>query len=218
MLKLYSKCFQENNIKRAIKTVLSHDGSRTSGPDRINRKSKITEDRIIREIKLRLRRYKKVNSRKVKIPKGNGKYRELTIINLFDRMAQQCVYQIISPILETNMSKYSYGFRFAISAKVPVSKACASVVNSKEIYTVEIDFEKCFDNIPLDKALDSLRQLGINDGKLLKTIKHLMWTSKEYSGVGLSQGTILGPILANCYLTCLDRFMDEIRQIYGNGI
>ncbi len=89
MLKLYSKCFQENNIKRAIKTVLSHDGSRTSGPDRINRKSKITEDRIIREIKLRLRRYKKVNSRKVKIPKGNGKYRELTIINLFDRMAQR---------------------------------------------------------------------------------------------------------------------------------
>lgn len=208
MLKLYSKCFQENNIKRAIKTVLSHDGSRTSGPDRINRKSKITEDRIIREIKLRLRRYKKVNSRKVKIPKGNGKYRELTIINLFDRMAQQCVYQIISPILETNMSKYSYGFRFAISAKVPVSKACASVVNSKKIYTVEIDFEKCFDNIPLDKALDSLRQLGINDGKLLKTIKHLMWTSKEYSGVGLSQGTILGPILANCYLTKLDRFME----------
>ena len=73
---------------------------------------------------------------------------------------------------------------------------------------MEIDFEKCFDNIPLDKALDSLRQLGINDGKLLKTIKHLMWTSKEYSGVGLSQGTILGPILANCYLTKLDRFME----------
>ena len=71
MLKLYSLCF---NIKRAIKTIMSHNGSKTSGPDRINKKSRITEDRIIREVKLRLRRYKKVNSRKIKIPKGNGKY------------------------------------------------------------------------------------------------------------------------------------------------
>ena len=124
-------------------------------------------------------------------------------------MAQQCVYQIINPILEQNMSKHSYGFRLAISAKIPVSKACSSIVNNKEIYTVEIDFEKCFDNIPLDKALDSLHLLGINDGKLIKTIKHLMWTTKEYSGVGLSQGTVLGPILANCYLTRLDQFMEE---------
>ena len=209
MLKLYSKCFQPDNIRRAIKTVLSHSGSKTSGPDKINRKSNISEERFIREIKLRLRRYKSVNSRKVKIPKGNGQFRELTIINLFDRMAQQCVYQIINPILEQNMSKHSYGFRLAISAKIPVSKACSSIVNNKEIYTVEIDFEKCFDNIPLDKALDSLRLLGINDAKLIKTIKHLMWTTKEYSGVGLSQGTVLGPILANCYLTCLDRFMEE---------
>lgn len=209
MLKLYSKCFQLNNIKRAIKTVLSHSGSKTSGPDKINRQSNISEERFIREIKLRLRRYKSVNSRKIKIPKDNGQFRELTIINIFDRMAQQCVYQIINPILEQNMSKYSYGFRLAISAKIPVSKACSSIVNNKEIYTVEIDFEKCFDNIPLDKALDSLRLLGINDGKLIKTIKHLMWTTKDYSGVGLSQGTVLGPILANCYLTRLDQFMEE---------
>ena len=95
MLKLYSKCFQLDNIRRAIKTVLAHSGSKTSGPDKINRKSNISEERFIREIKLRFRRYKSVNSRKVKIPKDNGQFRELTIINLFDRMAQQCVYQIV---------------------------------------------------------------------------------------------------------------------------
>ena len=107
------------------------------------------------------------------------------------------------------MSKHSYGFRIGISAKVPVSKACSSIVSSKkEIYTVEIDFEKCFDNIPLDRALDSLRELGVRDSKIIKTIKHLMWTSRQYCGVGLSQGTILGPLLANCYLTKLDRFME----------
>ena len=54
MLKLYSKCFQLNNIKRAIKTVLSHSGSKTSGPNKINRQSNISEERFIREIKLRL--------------------------------------------------------------------------------------------------------------------------------------------------------------------
>ena len=140
MLKLYSKCFQLNNIRRAIKTVLSHSGSKTSGPDKINRQSNISEERFIREIKLRLRRYKSVNSKKIKIPKDNGQFRELTIINLFDRMAQQCVYQIINPILAQHMSKYSYGFRLAISAKIPVSKACSSIVNNK---IREFKFNNC---------------------------------------------------------------------------
>ena len=104
------------------------------------------------------------------------------------------------------MSKHSYGFRKGILAKVPVSKLAAFINASKQVYTVEIDFKKCFDNISLDKALDSLRELGINDGKLIKTIKHLIWISKEYLGVGLGQGT---PILANCYLTKLDNFIEE---------
>lgn len=209
MASLYCKCFEVENIREAIKVVMSHEGSKTSGPDGINKDSKISEERIIKEVKLRLRKYVKVNSRKVEIPKKDGSKRELTIINLYDRIAQQAVYQVIINIVEIKMSKHSYGFRPGINTKVAVSKIANHVCNKQEIYTVEIDFKKCFDNIPLDSALDMLRELGVRDGRLLSTIKHLMYTSREYSGVGISQGTILGPLLCNCYLTKLDRFMEE---------
>ena len=209
MQKLYTKCLETANIEKAIRTVYSHEGAKTAGVDGISKTSNITKERIIKEVKLRLRRYKPVRSRIVQIPKGNGEFRSLTIINLFDRIAQQAVYQIISPILEEQMSKHSYGFRKGIGAKIPVSRLAATLNRNKDIYTVELDLKKCFDNIPLDKAIERLKEMEIKNFQLLRTIKHLMWTSKEYLGVGLSQGTVIGPLLANCYLTKLDRFMEE---------
>ena len=209
MAKLYSECFSEGNIKKAIKEIYKHEGSNTPGPDGITKKSNISDKRILKEVRMRLRRCTKVKSRTVDIPKKNGKIRTLTIINLFDRIAQQAVYQMIEPILDRNMSKDSYGFRKGISTKIPVSKICAKVSNSKEVFTVEVDFTKCFDNIPLDKTLDMLRELGVNDAKLISTIKHLMYISEDYEGIGLGQGTILGPILANCYLHKLDTWITQ---------
>ena len=209
MQKLYTNCLETANIEKVIRAVYSHEGAKTAGVDGISKTSNITKERIIKEVKLRLRRYKPVRSRIVQIPKGNGEFRSLTIINLFDRIAQQAVYQIISPILEEQMSKHSYGFRKGIGAKTPVSRLATTLNRNKDIYTVELDLKKCFDNIPLDKAIERLKEMEIKNFQLLRTIKHLMWTSKEYLGVGLSQGTVIGPLLANCYLTKLDRFMEE---------
>lgn len=208
-MKLYGQCLDTENIKQAIKKIMRNEGSKTAGPDGISRKSKISEERIIKEVKLRIRKYKKVNSRTIEIPKSNGTTRKLTVCNLFDRIAQQAVYQVIQPILEKQFDNNSYGFRKGISAKIPVSRLACVIEMQKKTYTVEIDFTKCFDNIPLDKAIDMVRELGIRDGRLLGTIKHLMYVSKEYKGIGLGQGTILGPILANCYLHKLDRFIRE---------
>lgn len=210
MRNLYAKCFDEANIREAIRIVKSHSGSKTAGPDGVTKEKLGNRAKIIKEVKARLRRYKRVNCRYVEIPKKNGKTRTLTIINLYDRIAQQCIYQVIQPILEKAMSKNSYGFRSGISAKIPVSKICSSILNLKYgHYTVEIDFTKCFDNIPLDKALNKVKAMGVNDWLLIRTIKHLMWTSKDYNGIGLSQGTILGPLLCNCYLDSMDKYIEN---------
>ena len=75
------------NIEKAIRTIFSHEGAKTTGVDGISKTSNISQERIIKEVKLRLRRYKPVQLRKVQIPKGNGEFRELTIIYLFDRIA-----------------------------------------------------------------------------------------------------------------------------------
>lgn len=209
MPKLYSKCLASENIEKAIKAVLSHEGSRTPGPDGITNSHDIPMETYFREVKLRLRRFKRVHSRTVNIPKDNGKTRKLTICNLYDRIAQQAVYQIIEPILDKQMSIHSYGFRKGINGKIAVAKIANCILKAKQVYTVEIDFNKCFDNIPLDKSIGQIASLGIKDSKLLATIKHLMYISKEYNGIGLGQGTILGPILANCYLHKLDLWIEN---------
>ena len=126
-------------------------------------------------------------------------------------MAQQAVYQVIEDrgIVERQFSEHSFGFRKSISAKVPASRVANCVYNFREYYTIEMDFTECFNNIPLEKALDALRDLGVKDLETIKTIKHLMWISKEYNGVGLGQGTILGPLLCNCYLDKMDKFLEQ---------
>lgn len=80
------------------------------------------------------------------------------------------------------MSVHSYGYRKGINPKLAISKMASILLKSKNVYTVELDIKKCFDNIPL---------------------------GKEYTGVGLSQGTILAPIIANCYLNQLDRYIEK---------
>lgn len=208
-MKLYEKCFLEENIDKAIKVVLSSTGAKTPGPDGINKYSVISQERYRKEVKLRLRGYKPVNSKTVEISKDNGKTRTITIINLFDRIAQQVVLDQISPVIEQNLSIHSYGFRKGIGTKIAVAKIANVVKGLKEQpYTIELDFKQCFDNIPLDKAIDSLRELGIRDKMILRVVKRLMYVSKEYNGIGISQGTILGPILCNAYLTKLDRFIE----------
>lgn len=208
MQNLYRQCLEEANIKKSIQKVLCKSGSNTAGPDKITKNNLPEQSVVIKEVKLRLRRYRKVCSRKVEIPKTGGS-RELTIINLYDRIAQQCVYNIIQPIIEKKFSEHSYGFRTGISAKIPVSKVADILLHIKgDYYTVEIDFKKCFENILLEKAISELMNLGIKDNLLLKTIKHLMFIDREYNGIGLGQGTILGPLLCNCYLNKLDRFIE----------
>lgn len=167
------------------------------------------KEKVIKGVKLRLRRYKHVNSKKVAI-KDKNKTREIYILNLYDRIAQQCVYQILQPIVENNMSKHSYGYRKGVSVKVPVSKLCTIVLRQTlPSCSLTVDFRDCFTKIHLEKAINELISLGIKDKLFLKTIKHLMWISKEYDGVGLAQGTILAPLLSNCYMNIVDRFVEK---------
>lgn len=72
MQKLYSECLKTENILKATKKIYSNEGAKTAGKDGITKNSKISQERILQEVKLRLRRRKPIQSRSVKFPKGNG--------------------------------------------------------------------------------------------------------------------------------------------------
>lgn len=217
---LFRLVVKENNIKLAIKKLSMKNGKNTSGPDGVTFDDVKTMDfNIVKnEVMKRLHLKKKPSGRKVKILENNGKFRSIEIINVFDRLAQQCILNILEPICESIFHVSSFGFRPNLRPQhciATFNNSLWACVHQGYDYTViTADFEKCFSKINLDKVIDILRsEFNIHDKKFLMCIKGMMSIKngkQEYKGEGLSQGSVLGPILSNCVLHLLDTYISEI--------
>ncbi|QXN67909.1 hypothetical protein FPHOBKDP_00159 [Listeria phage LPJP1] len=214
---------KDSNIQYAIKRIMSNDGRNTPGPDGQTLDDLLKQD--YKDIKsLLLKRIKgdiKLYSRLVDIPKEDGSFRTLGITNILDRIAQQCILNILEPILEYQFYPDSYGFRRNLSTQHAMS---ALVNNTKEIKNgsvLDCDLSKYFDTINLDIVLDKLRyNHKIRDTQLLRSIKFLMsidTKDTKYQGIGLAQGSILGPILANVLLHDLEILVNDL-NMYNEAI
>ena len=87
--------------------------------------------------------------RRVEIAKPSGGMRQLGIPTVVDRLIQQALNQVLSPIFDRNFSQSSYGFRPGRSAQQAVRKAQACVASGKR-WLVDIDLEKFFDRVNHD--------------------------------------------------------------------
>lgn len=202
---LWQYVIDERNIICSIKIIGSNKGKKTAGPDGItfNDIMKLDIEDVIKEIKNRLFGSKRGKARNVMISKSNGKMRSLGITNLYDRIAQQCVKNILEPILEAQFNPESFGFRKNRNAQECMSYIATTLQYNNEGHIYDCDLKEYFDTVKIDKVLDKLKlNHNIHDLAFLKCIKRLMWIDliqpkEKYNGVGLRQGTILGPILAN---------------------
>lgn len=202
---LWQYVIDERNIICSIKIIGSNKGKKTAGPDGItfNDIMKLDIEDVIKETKNRLFGSKRGKARNVMIPKSNGKMRSLGITNLYDRIAQQCVKNILEPILEAQFNPESFGFRKNRNAQECMSYIATTLQYNNEGHIYDCDLKEYFDTVKIDKVLDKLKlNPNIHDLAFLKCIKRLMWIDliqpkEKYNGVGLRQGTILGPILAN---------------------
>lgn len=109
---LMEKILHRNNLNESFKRVKSNKGS--AGIDGISTEKlldhlKENKDKILGQI--RSRKYKPKAVKRVQIPKSNGKKRNLGIPTTTDRVIQQAIAQILSPIYEKKFSENSYGFR-----------------------------------------------------------------------------------------------------------
>jgi len=166
----------------------------------------------IRE-KIQKRKYRPQPVLRVEIPKPDGGVRKLGIPTVMDRIIEQAVVQVITPIAEPHFSEYSYGFRPGRRAQQAVIKML-EYLNDGYTYIVDIDLEKFFDNVNQDKLMTLVHKI-INDpdteSLIAKYLKAGVMVEGKYEDtvLGTPQGGNLSPILSNIMLNELDKELES---------
>ena len=162
--------------------------------------------------KIQKRKYKPQPVLRVEIPKPDGGIRKLGIPTVMDRIIEQAVVQVITPIVEPHFSEYSYGFRPGRRAQQAVIKLLG-YLNDGYTYIVDIDLEKFFDKVNQDKLMTLVHKI-INDpdteSLIAKYLKAGVMVKGNYEDtpLGTPQGGNLSPILSNIMLNELDKELE----------
>ena len=211
---LIEKILHRDNLNEAFKRVKSNKG--TAGIDGITTEEllehlKENKDKILGQI--RARKYKPKAVKRVQIPKSNGKKRNLGIPTTTDRVIQQAIAQILSPIYENKFSENSYGFRPNRNAHDAL-KRIKEIAEEGYTWVVDLDLEKYFDTVNQSKLIQILSE-EIKDGDVISLIHKYLKSGimideiKVKSDKGVPQGGPLSPLLANIYLNEADQELEK---------
>ena len=206
---LMALILDDKNIRLAYRNLKANKGKNTPGTDgkTITDIENISTDELTTMVHNRLNDFKPHTIRRVEIPKPNGKKRPLGIPTIEDKMVQQCIKQILEPILEAKFYKHSYGFRPNRSTEHAIKRLFHLTTCTKLHYAVDVDIKSFFDEVDHGKLLKQLWTIGIRDKKLISILSKMLKAEVEGEGIqdkGLPQGGVLSTVLANVVLNELD--------------
>jgi RNA-directed DNA polymerase len=203
-----------SNIKRAYKQVKQNKG--VAGIDQMpvgEFAAWYAENGENLISKLSKGSYQPQGVKEVEIPKPDGGKRKLGIPTVTDRIIQQAIAQVLSPIYERKFSDHSYGFRPKRSAHQALKKGSEYVESGRNI-VVDIDLKTFFDVVNHDRLMYRLSET-ISDKTLLGLIRKYLQSGIMVDGLvsqrieGTPQGSPLSPLLSNIVLDELDEELER---------
>lgn len=213
---LLEQILDSENMKQAWARVRSNKGS--AGIDGMSVSDfpafwQVHMSRIIDQI--REGRYAPAPVKRAWIPKPDGTKRPLGIPTVLDRVIQQAMAQVLSPIFDVDFSESSYGFRYGRGAHAAIERISEA---SKEGYKwgVDCDLKGYFDTVNQDLLIAQLSERMTDKrvlrliGKYLRAGVRLKNGSTEKTLKGVPQGGPLSPLLANIMLDPLDKKIEAM--------
>ena len=218
--RLYRILFKEEMFHVAYQRIYAKPGNMTAGSDgkTIDQMSLTRIEKLINSLKDES--YQPQPSRRVYIPKKNGKMRPLGVPAFEDKLLQEVVRMVLEAIYEGQFENVSHGFRPNRSCHTALAQIQRTFCGAK--WFVEGDIKGFFDNINHDVLINTLKE-RISDDRFIRLIRKFLnagyienWKfHNTYSGT--PQGGIVSPILANIYLDKLDKYMKEFQDKFDKG-
>ncbi len=212
---LFERVLQRDNLKSAWNRVRANKGA--AGID------SMTIDGFLDWAKsggwrsvvsdLETGRYRPSPVRRVEIDKPDGGIRQLGIPTVIDRVIQQAIAQVLTPIFDPGFSNNSFGFRPGRNGQQAV-KQVQGIIKEGHRFAVDVDLSKFFDRVDHDLLMTHLGY-KVKDKRLLRLISHYLRAGVidnqffSESREGVPQGGPLSPLLANILLDSLDKELEK---------
>ncbi len=196
------------------------------GVDRLTWKEyEIELENRLRELldKIHAGTYRAKPSKRIYIPKADGKQRPLGIASIEDKIAQQAVVTILNAIYEEDFIGFSYGFRPGKSQHMALDALTVGIKSKKVNWVLDADIQGFFDNLDHEWMMKFLEH-RISDRRILRLIRKWLRAGVSEEGqwskttVGTPQGAVISPLLANIYLHyVLDLWVQKWRKTTAVG-
>lgn len=211
---LLEQVVERSNMLQALRRVEENDGAPgVDGMEAQNLRQFLRLDWERIRTELLAGTYKPNPVRRVEIPKPQGGKRLLGIPTVLDRLIQQALMQVLTPVFDPGFSESSYGFRPGRGAQGAV-QAARSYIEEGYKWVVDMDLAQFFDRVNHDVLMARVAR-KVQDKRVLRLIRHYLEAGVMLGGVkvrsdeGTPQGGPLSPLLANILLDDLDKELES---------